>query len=570
MSLKFEKGKRKYISEDFKAESWAELEGELGKLLSKEITSVEDLVFLIEACGELNDILDEVSAWKYIKMTQFADNIEYAKAQADYYENIISSSRKYFFKLDKKIFENEFFDKLSKERYAHLGIILKNELDLYREENTPLFVKENELSSKLGEMYSQLTVSFEGEEKTLDAMSVFLLEGDREIRENAWRIVANKMSEKRDDFEKLFDDLKELRIQIAKNAGFSNYRDYMHKAYGRFDYTSEDLYEFHESVRSVVIPAFKKINKERQLALAVESLRPWDMEVSLGSRKLKPFEKVEDLISGSIKILEKIDPEFAKTLSMMKEEGFLDLENRKGKAPGGYSQSLHEIKANFIFMNAVGTHDDVNTLLHESGHALHSIAKSKETINEYKNNPIEVGELASMSMELISMEYWGEFYKNSEDFRFAKREQFERILSVFLGTVAGDSFQHWIYLNPNHSAEERDRKFAEIKKSFGAGIDWSGLEKEKEIGWLRIMHFFEVPFYYIEYAISQLGAVAIWKNYKENPQKAIADYKNFMNLGYSKSVPEIYATAGIKFDFSREYLEEMIDFVMGELEKLED
>jgi oligoendopeptidase F len=570
MSLKFEKGKRKYIAEDFKAESWEELEIELQKLLSQEINSQEDLINLIEASGELNDILEEIGAWKQIRMTQFADNPQYAKEQSDFYENVVAPGHKHFFELDKKIFENDFFAQLPQERYSHLGLILKNEIELFREENTPLFVEENKLSSKFGEMYSQLTVSFEGEEKTLDAMSVFLLEEDREIREKAWRIVANKMLEKRDGFEKLFDDLKELRIQIAKNAGFANYRDYMHKAYGRFDYTPEDLYEFHESVRSVVVPVLVKITERRKKVLKVESLRPWDTEVSLGGKKLKPFEKFEELLSGSIEILEKIDPEFARVLSMMKESGFLDLENRKGKAPGGYSCTLKETKANFIFMNAVGSQRDVQTLLHESGHAFHSIAKSKETISEYKNTPMEVAELASMSMELISMEYWDGFYKDNRDFYIAKKEQLEDTLYILPIAMVIDSFQHWIYLNPSHSAEERNKKFAEIKKSFGSGVDWSQLEKELEVGWLRVLHVFEAPFYYIEYAISQLGAIALWKSYKENPENAIACYKKFMKLGYSKSVPEIYAAAGIKFDFSKEYLEEMIDFVMGELEKLED
>lgn len=570
MSPKFEKGKRKYIPEDFKAESWEELEIELQKLLSQEISSQEDLISLIDASGELGDIIDEIGAWKQIHMTQFADDTQYAKEQSEFYENVIAPGHKYFFELDKKIFENSFFSELPQERYAHLGLILKNEIELFCEENTPLFVEENKLSSKFGEMYSQLTVSFEGEEKTLDAMSVFLLEGDRGIRENAWKLVAGKMLENQDEFENLFDDLKALRIQIANNVGFANYRDYMHKAYGRFDYTPEDLYEFHESVRDVVVPVITKIAERRKKVLGLESLRPWDMEVSLGGRKLKPFEKVEGLLSGSIEILKKIDPEFAKVLSMMEEKGFLDLENRKGKAPGGYSCPLQETKANFIFMNAVGSQRDVQTLLHESGHAMHSISKSEEKIGEYKNAPMEINELASMSMELISMDFWGEFYNNPDDLRIAKREQLKDVLSVFPGVMVGDVFQHWIYLNPNHSKEERDQKFSQIKNSFGSGVDWSGLEKEKSIGWLRVLHFFEVPFYYIEYAISQLGAIALWKNYKENPENAIACYKNFMKLGYSKSVPEIYAAAGIKFDFSREYLEEMVGFVMSELEKLEE
>ncbi|MFA7169626.1 MAG: M3 family oligoendopeptidase [Candidatus Paceibacterota bacterium] len=569
MSEKIEKKKRVYFSEELRVESWSDLEKVLKEMLEAEILSADNLIKFIEKYSELSNILEEVGAWKHIKMTQFADDPKLAKEQADFYEFVIAPATPYFFKLDKKIFENEFFGKLSPERYAHLGKILQNEIKLFREENIPLFVKENELSNKYGAIYSQLTVEFEGKEKTLEEMSLVLKDKDREKREKAWRLVQNKMLEKREEFEKLFDKLKSLRVQIAQNAGFDNYRDFAHQAAGRFDYTPEDLYEFHNSVEAVVLPALEKINEKRKMILGVETLRPWDMSVDLDGEILKPFSDTQELLSGAIRILERIKPEFANKLRLMSENGFLDLDNRKGKAPGGYSYPLNETGADFIFMNAVGVQTDVQTLLHESGHALHAFAVSEEKIVQYQNSPSEVGELASMSMELFILDYLNEFYKKDIDVKKAKREHLEEVLSLLPKVMVGDAFQHWIYLSSEHSAKERDEELARLKNRFTTGVDWSGLEKEKEISWLRVLHFFELPFYYIEYAISQLGAIALYKHFKENPKKAIEGYENFMKLGYSKSVPEIYEVAGIKFDFSKEYLKEMVDFIVGELKGLD-
>lgn len=550
-------------------EEWSELEKVLQEMEFAEISSAPDLVKFIEKYSELSDILEEVGAWKTIKMTQYADDAELAQVQADFYEFIIAPSEPYFFKLDKKIFESDFFKELPEERYGHLGKILKNEIEMFREENIPLSVKENSLVNKYGEIYSKLMVEFEGQEKTLKEMELVLKDKDRLKRERAWRLVSQKMLEKRGEFEQLFDELKSLRIRIAKNAGFDNYRDYMHKACGRFDYTPEDLLEFHNSIEAVVLPAMEKIDEQRKEKLGVDTLRPWDMSVDLDGKTLKPFSDVKDLLSGSISILRRIDSDFADTLSAMAEKGYLDLSNRKGKTPGGYSCSLPWSGADFIFMNAVGIQHDVQTLLHESGHALHAFARREEKIAQYKNSPHEVNEVSSVSMELFTLDYLDEFYNNKEDMKMAKREQLESAISTFPMVAVVDALQRWIYLNPNHTSEERDGEFAKLKDRFGVVSDWSGLEKEKEIGWLKTRHIFEVPFYYIEYAIAQLGAIALYKEYKENPKQAIENYKRFMALGYSKSVPEIYAAAGIRFDFSKEYLQEMVDFVMGELAKAE-
>jgi oligoendopeptidase F len=567
MNEKIKKKKRVYFSPEFNIENWAELGKALQEMLNDPILSSGDLIRFIEKYSELSSIMEEVGAWKTIKMTQHADDEMLSKEQADFYEQIVAPAQPYFFELDKKICKSEFFEKLPQERYTHLGKIIQNEIDIFREENIPLFVKENELSSKYGEIYSKLTVEFEGEEKTLKEMDLVLKDNNRERREKAWRLSMGKMLEKKKEFEELFDEMKMLRIKIAKNAGFENYRDYMHKALGRFDYTPEDLYKFHEAIEAAALPVMKKINEDRRKELGLESLRPWDMSVDLDGKILKPFSDTKKLLADSLRMLSRIDPEFSDIIKSMSEHGLLDLDNRKGKAPGGYCISLPETGSAFIFMNAVGVQYDVQTLLHESGHSLHSFAKKDERISEYRNTPSEVAELASMSMELLVTDYLDEFYIDKNDIRKAKKEQLEGSIFMFLIVAVVDTFQHWIYLHPEYSASKRDEEYARIRDRFNAGVDWSGLEQEKEISWMKTLHIFEIPFYYIEYAISQLGAIALYKQFKENPEKAIRNYKNFMKLGYSKSVPEIYEAAGIKFDFSKEYLEEMIGFVMGELEK---
>jgi len=566
MPINIEKKKRRYYPDDFNAQEWSPVEEALRELSAAEISSPEDLVRLIEKRSELSDILEETGAWKYIRMTQHADDATLAKAQADFYEQVTAPSHPYFFEVNKKICESNFFGALPAERFAHLGRLLRNDIEIYRKENIPLFVKENELVNRYGEMYSKLTVIFEGQEKTLSEMGLVQKDPERDRREAAWRLVSAKMLEVKDDFEKLFDELKALRIEIAKNAGFENYRDYMHKALGRFDYTPEDLFEFHQAIERVVIPVIKKIDEERREKLGVDSLRPWDMEVDLDGKVLRPFEDTDRLLGGTVNMLRRVDPDFADVLTALSDNGFLDLANRKGKAPGGYNYPLAESGASFIFMNAVGLPYDVDTLTHETGHGCHAFFRREERISEYKDAPKEVDELSSMSMELIASDYYGEFYTDLQDLKKARRDLFEGAISILPMVAAVDAFQHWIYLHPECTAVERGAEFSRIKDRFGSIVDWTGLEEEKSNGWLRVLHIFEVPFYYVEYAISQLGAFAIYKEYESDHEQAIANYKKFLKLGYSKPMPDVYAAAGIKFDFSKAYLEEMVDFIAKELD----
>jgi oligoendopeptidase F len=562
------KKKRLYFDNDFTADKWEYVEKELKEIESQEITSKEDLQILIEKYSELTYIIEETYAWKYIKMTCNADNPQYSKAFNEFFSQVISKSQPYDFRFKKKIYESPYKSELCKEKYGHFIRIISKDIEIFREENVPLMVKENELGNKYGEIISKITIEFDGEDKTLKQMRKYLKDPNRDKREQAWKLISEKMLEKSDELNKLFDELKEIRIQIAKNAGFDNYRDYMHRAKGRFDYTPEDIFRFHKSVEKIVIPYLKELSEERKQKLKIQNLRPWDTEVDIDGKVLKPFDDIEEFVDKAIRILNRVKPQFGKKLEMMKDSKFLDLENRKGKAPGGYNFPLAEHGAAFIFMNSVGLNSDVKTLLHESGHAIHSFAKANEKISQYKDTPSELAELASMAMELLTLEYLDEYYEDEEDLKKAKREQLEGTIQFLPWAMIVDAFQQWIYTNPNHTVEERTEYFKTLMDRFNISVDWSGFDAEKGARWLRQLHIFEVPFYYIEYAISQLGAIAIYKNYNENGAKAIKEYENFLELGYSKSVREIYAAAGIKFDFSEEYLKEIVEFIKNELKEI--
>ncbi len=300
----------------------------------------------------------------------------------------------------------------------------------------------------------------------------------------------------------------------------------------------------------------------------MEELRPWDLAVDLDGRKLSPFETTDEFVTKAIKVLHKVNPQYALQLEMMNNTGLLDLENRKGKAPGGYNTGINNLASSFIFMNHVKLHNDVVTLLHEAGHAMHSAATKDISIDYYCDTPSEVAELASMSMELLSMDYWDEYYQNPADLKKARRDQLEGTLSFLPWCMTVDAFQHWVYLNPEHTPQEREEAYIELNKRFAAGVNWSGLEDYRKLGWMPQLHIFEVPFYYIEYGMAQLGALSVYMNYRHNPQEALRQYQNFLELGYQKPVREVYECAGIPFDFSEERIGKLVDFVRQELKSL--
>jgi oligoendopeptidase F len=415
-----------------------------------------------------------------------------------------------------------------------------------------------------------MTVEIDGKKMTLQQASDYLQSTDRAKREEAYRKVQERRLQDKDQLDNLFNELIRLRHQVARNAGFANFRDYMFTALGRFDYTPGDCFAFHASVHQAVVPLLDGLATERKTSLGLDSLRPWDLKVDVTNQPpLKPFDGGDDLLEKTVQCFRRLDPYLGECLMIMREMGHLDLVSRKGKAPGGYNYPLDEIGVPFIFMNATSSLRDLVTMLHEGGHAVHSFVTRDLAVNAFKHPPSEVAELASMSMELISMDEWDLFFPNPGDLKRAKRQHLEGILETLPWVATIDKFQHWIYENPEHTVEDRKGQWLAIYEQFTDRVtDWSGLERYKEYIWQKQLHLYEVPFYYIEYGIAQLGAVAVWKNYRADKQKGLQGYLDALKLGYTKPIAQVYAAADIPFDFSREYITQLMNFVREELKKV--
>jgi len=400
-------------------------------------------------------------------------------------------------------------------------------------------------------------------------MGKYLLETDRSLRERAWRATATRRLKDKDKMEKIFESMFELRNTIAHNAGFSNFTDYQFKAYHRFDYSPQDCKKYHETVEKLIVPLNGKILNKRRQQMKLKSLRPWDTAVDAsGEGPLVPFKDAQELVKRTASIFNKLDRDFGLQFQEMDSLGLLDLASRKGKAPGGYQNTLSEARKPFIFMNAVGIDDDVRTLLHESGHAFHALACADEAIVDYRSAPMEFCEVASMAMELLGGEYLSEFYA-PPDLKRSNREHLEGIIQILAWVANIDAFQHWLYEHPKHSSRERQQAWDELFERFGGKfIDWRGLEEIKKYLWHRQLHIFEVPFYYIEYGIAQLGALQVWRNARRDPKKALSDYKKGLSLGGCRPVRELYRAAGISFDFSEGIIKPLVEAVSEEWEKL--
>jgi oligoendopeptidase F len=372
------------------------------------------------------------------------------------------------------------------------------------------------------------------------------------------------------ELDNLFNELVVVRHQVALNAGYTNFRDYKLDAIGRFDYGVKECKAFHQAIAAECTPLLNKIDQERKQLLGVSELRSWDMDVDpMGRVGLQPFTNDVELIDRTIECFYRIRPAYGEYLSIMQRMKHLDLGSRLGKAPGGFNYPLYETGVPFIFMNSVGSVRDLVTMVHEGGHAVHSFLSKDLEITSFKSLPSEVAELASMGMELISLDHWDVFFDNPEELNRAKKEHLSKIVSVLPWVATVDSFQHWVYENPTHTVEERDAQWSAIQAKFGSTVvDFTGYEVERSKMWQKQLHIYEVPFYYIEYAIAQLGAVAVWRNYRNNPEQALNQYEAALSLGYTKTIGEIYATAGIRFDFSQEYVHELMQFVWLEYSSL--
>jgi oligoendopeptidase F len=388
------------------------------------------------------------------------------------------------------------------------------------------------------------------------------------LRQEAWELVANRRLKEADNFEKIFEKQIELRQQIATNAGFQNYRDYAFRRLGRFDYTPSDCEKFHDAVEKEVLPMLRELQSQRGKFLKVETLRPWDTSVDpLNRPPLRPFQQVDRMVSQTQSIFQKLDTELAEGFQKMQQLALLDLANRKGKAPGGYQSTLAEARLPFIFMNAVGLQRDVETILHEAGHAFHALATQGEDLLAYRNAPIEFCEVASMSMELLGNEFLEEFYAPAEANR-ARRTHLENILTIFAWIATVDAFQHWVYTHRGHQRSERTAAWVELIQRFGGEVDWTGFETARAHLWHRQLHIFTNPFYYIEYGIAQLGALQVWANSKRDKQRALQSYKQALALGGSRPLPELFAASGCQFEFSRKTIAPVVKLLREELARL--
>jgi oligoendopeptidase F len=561
---------REFLPEEFKLTVWSKLKPYYDDLLKRPIASVVDLERWILDRSELEALVSETFAWRYIHIS--IDSADQKSADLYHYavQELSPKVASFENKLNVKLVTSPFIGELDPVKYGVYIRGIKNYSQLFREENIPLSTEVQLKSKEYGKIFSEMTVGLNGKQMTLQKAGALLEEADREYRMAVYHKIHQRIHQEYSHLEELFDELLRMRHQIALNAGFDNFRDYKFQSLGRFDYTPADCFDFHESIAGEILPLVDELNEYRRKALALDKLHPWDLNVDTsGEPPLRPFETVDELVDKAIRCLSGIHPSFGRIISTMRDMGHLDLESRKGKRPGGYNMPLHLTGVPFIFMNATNSLNDMRTLLHESGHAIHSFLTRDYRLNSAKRVPSEVSELAAMTLELLSMDHWEVFFDNKDHLRRARISQLENVLKVLPWIATVDKFQHWIYTNPSHSNEERKARWLETYCEFSSRvIDQKGLEQYVEYLWHKQLHIFEVPFYYIEYGMAQLGAIAIWKQYRENPEKTITNYIEALKLGYTRPISEIYRAAGISFDFSREYVSQLGAFVKEELGKL--
>ncbi len=561
---------RRFLPAGFTVTTWETLEPYFRQLLERALTSKADLEQWLKDSSELEAIISEDACWRQVRMTCDTENKQLEEAFNYFYLEIAPKMQPLADQLNRKLVDCPFTAELDHDKYFTYLRSIKKSIELFREENIPLQAELNVMQQQFGQIAGKMTVEVNGTEYTLQQAAKFLENPNRLLREEVYRKVQQRRYQDREALNELFHKLVEKRHQVALNAGFANFRDYKFKELGRFDYTPQDCYRFHESVEKHVLPLVKELYEAQRKSIGVDRLRPWDMDAEPeGITPLQPFSNGAELTEKTITCFRQLNPFFADCLEKMQELKRFDLDSRKGKAPGGYNMPLAETGAPFIFMNAAGTLDDVTTMVHEGGHAVHSFLTHNLELTGFKEYGSEIAEVASMAMELFSMEHWQIFFPDAEELRRAKFKQLERVLTILPWIARIDAFQHWLYEHPQHTAAERGAYWMQLADRFSTGmIDYSGLEQFRPTEWQRQLHLFEVPFYYIEYGIAQLGAIGLWMQFKQDPQQALNNYIKALSLGGTRPLPELYAAAGLKFDFSPDHIKTLMDFVKREMDAL--
>lgn len=556
-----------FIPEDFDASSWENIEPYVDDLIQRNLSCSSCLEKLISDSSNLAEHISETGALLYIGMTCDTENETKKNDFLNFVENIRPKLSKFSDKLNRRIAEHPSVGDLP-DRYDLMIRGIKSDIDIFREENIPLGVEQTKLVTKAQGITGGMTVEFEGEERTFPEMKAFLESNNRSMREKAWKSMVSRWMNDSEELSEIFDELIKIRHEIAKNAGFDSYTNYMFKAMHRFDYTVEDCLTFHNSIEKVCMPIVREINEKRRSSFNLEILSPWDVNEKSGSgpdiegkNPLRPFDNVGEMVQKLSELFHKMSRDLGNKFDKLVEMDTLDLETRKGKAPGGYQYYLEKSRVPFIFMNAAGLQGDLETMIHESGHAFHSLYCGHLDLIDERNYPIEFAEVASMSMELLTQDEWKIFYDNDDEVNRAILSHLEGVVFLLPWIATIDAFQHWIYANPNHTREERTEYWLSLRDRFGSKMDWKDNEDFRELSWQQQGHLFGVPFYYIEYGIAQLGALQLWQTHRKSPEKALKDYENAMKLGNTKILPELFAAAELKLGFDEKHVDSLINEV---------
>ena len=557
----------RWVPKNLDFDDWKQLEPFFDEL--EKNAKTKDLRAWLQDWSEFESAWNEESSRRYVAMTCDTENAEKEKKYL-HLETVIGPLGKPRWQTLKKLYlDHPKRKSLPKNVYGVMDRFVANEFELYREANIPLEAKDSELRQKYQKIMGAMTVTYDGKEQTLQQVARHLEENDRARRQEVWELVAARRLKDREALEDLYDEMVKLRTTIGRNAGFKDYRDYTFQARGRFDYTPQHCFDFHRANEAAVVPALRRRHERRRKKLGVEPLRPWDLAVDPeGRAPLRPFKSMKQLMDGCGRIFKKVHPDFSKMFDYIRSKGYLDLDSRKGKAPGGYQTVFEVERVPFIFSNSAGLHGDVETLLHEGGHSFHSIQCRHLEPRFNRDYPTEFAEVASMGMELLGQPYLEEFYSKKDADR-ARAHHLEGLLTTYAWVATIDAFQHWVYTDPDHSRVDRKNAWLDLRRRLGGAEDWTGYEDAKAYNWHRQLHLFTVPFYYIEYGIAQTGALQVWRNAKKSRKTAIAKYRAGEALGWTRPLPDLFRAAGLKFDFSEKTIGPLVKAALADLEKLD-
>lgn len=564
--------KRTFLPQNLDFSQWQNLQPYYDKVEKETIRTKEELKAWLKHWDELSKAVDDYKVRLSIYTTINTNDEDTAKAYDEFMTQLQPRISAYENKFQLKLTESPFFEQIDDENFFPAFRQIKSDLKKYSAENDTLLGEEKILENEYTQIIGAQTFDYGGKQLPLDSLRVLLEDTNRARREQVFQIASKTTLQDSEKLDDLLSKLISLRHEIAKNAGFDNYISYKFAEWGRFDYSINDCRQMYKSIADIVVPLKTPITEERKRFLQLDVLRPWDHQVPLNDRPpLKPSENSEELLNKTIQCLYQLDEYFGAGLARLKEIGHFDLEPRLNKFKGGaYSCYLPETEVPFIFHNNNNTANDLTVLIHEGGHAIHSLLCTDMEYSLWKYAPLEIAEVASKAMELMSMEYWGIFYPNPEDLKQSKKAKLQDIIHGLCSCAESETFQFWMYENPTHSAEERHDKFTEYWKQYRSALtDYSGYENILNSAFQGNMAVYTVPLYDAAYCFSDFGAIALWRNYKKDSGLALKQYKTALSLGNTRTVPELYKAAGIEFNSSPEYIRELMDFLKQQIAELE-